>query len=80
MQNATATFHNGRLELAEPVDWPEGTRVEVCPIAEPVNGQLPDKPPITEWPPNFFDQLRRQWGDEPFDRPPQGESEVREDW
>jgi hypothetical protein len=30
----TATLRNGRLELAEPVNWPEGTRVQVTPFAD----------------------------------------------
>ena len=34
MKTMTATLHNGRLELAEPVDWPEGTRVQVTPVAD----------------------------------------------
>ncbi len=34
MKTMTATWHNGRLELAEPVDWPEGTRVQVTPVAD----------------------------------------------
>ena len=32
------------------------------------------------WPPGFWDKIRADWGDEPFERPPQGESEKREDW
>jgi hypothetical protein len=80
MRNVTATFRNGQVELAEPVDWPEGTRVEVCPLAAPAQPPTRVKPPMTDWPTGFFDQLRQQWGDEPFDRPPQGEFEVREDW
>ena len=32
MESITAVFHNGRIELAQPVDWPDGTRVEVTPI------------------------------------------------
>ncbi len=32
MGSITATFRNGRLELAEAVDWPDGTEVEVTPI------------------------------------------------
>ena len=35
MGSVAAVFHNGRIELAEPVDRPEGTRVEVTPIASP---------------------------------------------
>lgn len=33
MESMTATFRNGRLELAEPVNWPDGTRVQVTPVA-----------------------------------------------
>ena len=32
MGSITAVFHNGRIELAQPVDWPDGTQVEVTPI------------------------------------------------
>ena len=37
------------------------------------------RPPAT-WAPGFFDHIREDWGDEPFERPPQGELEIREDW
>ena len=80
MQTVTATIRNGRVELARPVTWPDGTQVEVHPVATPDNGCLRVVPPMSEWPAGFFRQLRQEWGDEPFDRPPQGESEVREDW
>jgi hypothetical protein len=32
MGSVTAVFRNGRIELAEAVDWPDGTRVEVTPL------------------------------------------------
>jgi hypothetical protein len=80
MQTVTATIRNGLVELEEPVDWPEGTRVEVHPVATPDSDYSRIMPPMTEWPAGFFHQLRQEWGDEPFDRPPQGESEVREEW
>ncbi len=32
MESVTATFRNGRLELAAPVDWPDGTQVQVTPL------------------------------------------------
>ena len=35
MGTVTAVFHNGRIELAQPVDWPDGTQVEVTPIDNP---------------------------------------------
>ena len=28
MGTVTAIFHNGQIELAHPVDWPEGTHVD----------------------------------------------------
>ena len=33
MNTATATFRNGRLELTSQVNWPDGTQVEVRPVA-----------------------------------------------
>jgi hypothetical protein len=77
MHNVTATFRNGRVELMEPVDWPDGTCVEVRPVAVPGGERSRLGPPMTQWPPTFFDELRRQWGNEPFDRPPQGEAETQ---
>lgn len=32
MESVTATFRNGRLELAEPVDWADGIQVRVTPF------------------------------------------------
>jgi hypothetical protein len=31
-------------------------------------------------PSGFFSQIAREFGKEPFERPPQGESEKRSDW
>ena len=80
MQSATATIRNGRVELMEPVDWPDGTQVEVTPLNVLGRRRNELKPPMTQWPDGFFDRLREQWGEEPFERPPQGQFEVREDW
>lgn len=35
MNAANAIYRNGRLELTSSVDWPEGTPVEVKPVAFP---------------------------------------------
>ncbi len=35
MGTVTAVYRNGRIELAQPVDWPDGTQVEVTPINKP---------------------------------------------
>ena len=32
------------------------------------------------WPAGFWQQIRADWGSEPFERPPQGDFEKREDW
>ena len=42
MGRITAVFRNGQLELGEPVDWPDGTQVEVTPVQSP--------PSRTGWP------------------------------
>ena len=39
-----------------------------------------EKAPLADWPVGFFDRIRDDWGDEPFERQQQGELEVREDW
>jgi hypothetical protein len=35
MGSVTAVFRNGQIELVGPVDWPDGTRVEVTPVQSP---------------------------------------------
>jgi hypothetical protein len=32
MESVAAVFHDGRIELVQPVDWPDGTQVEVRPL------------------------------------------------
>lgn len=39
IDNALATYQDGRIELDSPVDWPDGTRIEV----RPVNGAVPSE-------------------------------------
>lgn len=80
MHSVTATYRNGRIELAESVDWPDGTPVEVMPVGVQDERQRSAGTPLKTWPPGFFDRLREDWGDEPFERPPQGDFEQREDW
>lgn len=78
MRRITATVRAGQLELTEAVNWPDGTQVEVRPLVPSEHPQA-DKA-MKGWPEGFFDQLRQQWGDQPFDRPEQGEIEMREEW
>jgi hypothetical protein len=42
MKTITAEYRNGRIELVEPVDWPDGTQVRVTPIES--------AQPRTDWP------------------------------
>lgn len=44
MQKVLATFRNGHVELAIPVDWPEGTAVEVVPIQQRIGMRESDWP------------------------------------
>lgn len=40
----------------------------------------PGTAPTASLPPDFFQRIAKEFGNEPFERPPQGESEKREDW
>lgn len=47
MQRTTAIIRDGRVELNEPVDWPDGTEVEVIPLPGPTAGvNWLDLPPL----------------------------------
>lgn len=80
MQSVTATFHNGRLKLTQPVDWPDGTQVEVTPIGASVGGDQEARKMPGEAYRDLIRRLAGSFGDEPFERPPQGEFELREEW
>jgi hypothetical protein len=80
MQSVTATFHNGRLELTQPVDWPDGTQVEVTPIGASVGGDQDVRKVRRETYRELIRRLAGCFGNEPFERPPQGAFEVREEW
>lgn len=42
--------------------------------------QVENQTADSQWPPGFWEKVRADWGDEPFERPPQGEFEKREEW
>jgi hypothetical protein len=44
MQKVLATFRQGRIELTTPVDWPEGTAVEVVPLSQRIGMREDDWP------------------------------------
>ena len=77
MQGVTATVCNGKIELSGLVDWPDGTKVEI----KPVNGEAAVDPnQIGEPYSELMQRLAGSFGDEPFERPDQGESEIRGEW
>ncbi len=46
MRAAIAVFRAGRLELAGPVDWPDGTKVDVIPMNQPQRQSWLALPPL----------------------------------
>ena len=48
MEKASAIFHNGQVELDQPVDWPDGTKLEIYPAGEKTPPQPDDSPPSAE--------------------------------
>ena len=47
MSKVKGVYQNGRIELLEPVDWPDGTRVEVTLIATDTSRVVwPSLPPL----------------------------------
>lgn len=60
MKTATAKFLNGRVELTSPVDWPDGTQVEV----RPVNAGLPQRHSWLSLPPLNVGQFQEPTSDD----------------
>lgn len=61
------TVRQGVVELEDGAALPDGTHVNVEPVARPKQGEA------TGWPPGYFDQTFGSISDETFMRPPQGE-------
>ena len=80
MQSVNATFRNGRLELTQQVDWPDGTQVKVTPISALAGGEQEARKVRQETYRDLIRRLAGSFGDGPFERPPQGEFEAREEW
>ena len=80
MVGVLATYRHGAVELSERVEWPDGLQLEVVPIqietASPAVGNDRKAESYRE----FIERLAGSFGDEPFERPPQGEFERREEW
>ena len=80
MQPVQATFSNGRLELLESVDWPDGTRAEVIPLLKTTTSDEKGSEPSQAWPADYFETTAGAFADEPLERAPQGDFPNREDW
>ena len=80
MVGVLATYRHGAVELSAPVAWPDGMQLEVVPLqigpASPAGGRGHKTESYRE----FIERLAGSFGDEPFERPPQGEFERREEW
>jgi hypothetical protein len=75
-----ATFLNGRLELLQPVDWPDGTLAEVIPLPAAGSGSSENPTSLASWPPRFFEQTSGAFAGEPIERPAQGDLPSRDQW
>ena len=80
MVGVLATYRHGTVELSAPVEWPDGTQLEVVPVpigtVPPASGNGRQAESYRA----FIERLAGSFGDEPFERPPQGEFEQREEW
>ena len=80
MVGVLATYRHGAVELSAPVGWPEGTQLEVVPIQTGTDSPEGGNGRQAESYREFIERLAGSFGDEPFERPPQGEFEQREEW
>jgi hypothetical protein len=78
MDTVQATFRNGRLELMQPVDWPEGTRANVIPLTATPSAAEGD--PLGAWPSDYFENTAGALVGEEFERPAQGIPTERDAW
>jgi hypothetical protein len=73
MHAVQATFLNGRLVLAQPVDWPNGTRAAVMPLPPTTPSTAETVVSPATWPPGYFDRTAGALVGEILERPPQGD-------
>ncbi len=67
------TFRNGRVELDEPVDWPDGSRVEVSAESESIGMREEDWPQTPE---GIAALVARMEAFEPLEFTPEEEAEI----
>lgn len=78
MQSVRLQSHVGQdgiLRLELPLDI-VNTDVELLIVFQPVLSE-PQSPQELGWPPDFFEKTFGSFKDEPLQRPPQGEFEIR---
>lgn len=75
-----AVFDDGVFRPLEPVNCPDGTRVEVIVLAQPMPSLSDAAGPSAAWPTGYFEQTAGVLTGQDFERPPQGDLPRREDW
>jgi hypothetical protein len=81
MQSVTVRSHigsDGMLNLQIPVELKD-VDVEVVVVVQQINGHLVADTEALGWPPGFFEETYGSFKDEPLERPPQGDFEIREE-
>jgi len=67
----------GRIEVLSP-ELPIGATVEIIVLIEPPSPDIPLESTRKEWPPYFFEKTAGCIADDPIERAPQGDYEIRE--
>ena len=80
MVGVLATYRSGKIELSGPVGWPDGTQLEVVPILSGAGAPAVADNRRAESYREFIERLAGSFREAPFERPPQGEFEQREEW
>ena len=81
MQSMTIRSHvgsDGILNLQIPVEMKD-VDVEVVVVVQQMNGHLVTETDALGWPLGFFEETFGSLKDDPLERPPQGDFEVREE-
>lgn len=81
MQSVTIRSHvgsDGMLNLQIPVEMKD-VDVEVVVVVQQMNGHLVTETDALGWPLGFFEETFGSLKDDPLERPPQGDFEIREE-
>jgi len=61
MIGVQATYRHGTVEFSSPVEWPEGTQLEVIPVSIGVASPTPGHSGSPEFDREFIDRLTGYW-------------------